>query len=111
MMARLIAARHGGQEPVREISVASVSPKSPTRKELPVITTSPLIQIPRPDAPAAPAREPVDLQPSSAYEAITRQMVESLAEDMKEIKSRTNNIFYVVIGGILLDMVTRWLGG
>jgi hypothetical protein len=76
-----------------------------------MITTAPLIQVPRPEAPPAPTREPVDLQPSSVYEAITRQMVESLAEDMKEIKSRTNNIFYVVIGGILLDMLTRWLGG
>lgn len=75
-----------------------------------MITTSPIIRISRPDV-SPPTREPVDLQPASAYEALTRQKVDSLADDMKEIKSRTNNIFYVVIGGILLDMLTRWLGG
>jgi hypothetical protein len=80
-------------------------------RTIPMSATSPIIHIPRPEAPPAPTREPVDLQPSSTYEAITRQMVESLADDMKEIKSRINNIFYVVIGGILLDMLTRWLGG
>lgn len=53
----------------------------------------------------------VSLQPASAYEAITRQMVEALTEDLREIKSRLNNIFYIVMGGILVDMVTRWMGG
>lgn len=53
----------------------------------------------------------VDLKPRSAYEALTRQMVEALAEDVREIKSRVNNIFYIVIGSILVDMLTRWMGG
>lgn len=74
-------------------------------------STAPTIHIPQQEAHASSTREPVDLQPASTYEAVTRQMVQSLSEDMKEIKSRTNNIFYLVIGGILLDMLTRWLGG
>jgi len=57
--------------------------------------------------PGAP--EGVDLRPASAYEAVTRQKVESLAEDLKEIKSRLNTLFYTVIGAILIDLLTRWL--
>lgn len=52
----------------------------------------------------------IDLQPSSTYEAITREMVESLERDLIEIKSRLNNIFYIVIGSIVVDMIGRWLG-
>lgn len=54
---------------------------------------------------------PVDLEPSSAYEAITRQKVESLEDDLREIKSRIDTIFYLIIGSILVDMLTRWIGG
>lgn len=74
-----------------------------------MITTSPMI---RPRRVATKRRRAgVDLEPSSAYEALTRQMVEALAEDVREIKSRVNNIFYIVIGSILVDMLTRWMGG
>lgn len=54
---------------------------------------------------------PVDLEPSSTYEAITRQKVESLEDDLREIKSRIDTIFYLIIGSILVDMLTRWIGG
>jgi hypothetical protein len=57
--------------------------------------------------PGAP--EGVDLRPASAYEAVTRQKVESLTEDLKEIKGRLNTLFYTVIGAILIDLLTRWL--
>lgn len=57
-----------------------------------------------------PSRTPIDLQPTSAYEALTRQQVETLAAELREIKSRLNNIFYIVIGSILVDMLTRWIG-
>jgi hypothetical protein len=67
---------------------------------------------PVPSSAAADAtRPPIDLQPTSAYEALTRQQVETLADDLREIKSRLNNIFYIVIGSILVDMLTRWMGG
>jgi hypothetical protein len=53
---------------------------------------------------------PLDLEPATAYEAITRQRVESLEDDLREIKSRVDTIFYLVIGSILVDMLTRWVG-
>ncbi len=57
------------------------------------------------------ASPPIDLDPTSAYEAITREKVESLEDDLREIKSRVDTIFYLIIGSILVDMLTRWMGG
>jgi hypothetical protein len=76
-----------------------------------MITVSPTIRSRRQATYADRKRDRVDLQPSSTYEAITRQMVEDLGEDLREIKSRINNIFYIVVGSILVDMLTRWMGG
>jgi len=54
---------------------------------------------------------PVDLEPATAYEAITRQKVENLEDDLAEIKNRVDTIFYLVIGSILVDMLARWVSG
>lgn len=56
-----------------------------------------------------PSSSPLDLEPATAYEAMTRQRVESLEDDLREIKSRVDTIFYLVIGSILVDMLTRWV--
>lgn len=55
--------------------------------------------------------KPIHLQlgPSTTYEAITREKVESLSGDVAEIRSRVNSIFYLVIGSVLLDVLMRWL--
>jgi hypothetical protein len=58
----------------------------------------------RPNAPS------VELRPGSAYEAVTRQMVEGLAEDLKEIRGRLNGLLWMVAGAIVLDVVMRVAG-
>jgi hypothetical protein len=63
--------------------------------------------LPPGDPPPPP--DPVDLRPASAYEAITRQMVESLTEELREIKSRLNSLIFMLIGAILLDVLSRVL--
>ena len=55
-------------------------------------------------------RKPLDLGPLSAHEAMTRQMVEALAEDLKEIKGRLNGLLFMVAGAILVDVVIRLAG-
>lgn len=57
-----------------------------------------------------PEPEPVDLRPASAYEAVTRQMVEGLAEDLREIKTRLNGLLFMLAGAIVLDGITRLVG-
>ena len=51
--------------------------------------------------------DPIDLRPATAFEAITRQMVESLAEELHEIKGRLNSLIFMMIGAIILEIVTR----
>lgn len=63
------------------------------------------------EGPRAPAGRGVELGPGSAYEAVTRQMVEALAEDLREIKGRLNGLLFMVAGTILVDVVVRVTGG
>ncbi len=51
--------------------------------------------------------EPIDVRPTSAYEAVTRQMVESLTEEFREIRGRLNGLLFMMVGAIVLDIVTR----
>ncbi len=51
----------------------------------------------------------LDLRPASVFEAITRQMVESLTEELREIKSRLNGLIFMTIGAILLEIVSRMM--
>ena len=60
---------------------------------------------------APPAPEPIDLRPVSAYEAVTRQMVESLADDLREIKGRLNGLLFMLTGTIVLEFVSRMVTG
>src|SRR5437763_548388 len=52
----------------------------------------------------------VELRPASAYEAVTRQMVESLRDDLHEIKGRLNGLLFMVAGTVLLDVALRVSG-
>ncbi len=52
----------------------------------------------------------MDLGTPTVYEAVTRRMVESVAEELKEIKSRLNGLLFMVAGAILVDMVLRLVG-
>jgi hypothetical protein len=58
---------------------------------------------------AAPAarRETVSLEPASAYEAVTRQMVIGVGEELREIKARLNGLLFMVAGSLLLDVALR----
>jgi hypothetical protein len=51
----------------------------------------------------------MDTRPMSVHEAITRQMVETLTDDLHEIKSRINNLIFMVLGAIVIDVVLRMI--
>jgi hypothetical protein len=60
-----------------------------------------------------PAREEatgVDLNPGSAFEAVTRTKVDELAEEVKEIRGRIDAIFWLIAGAIAVELVLRALG-
>jgi hypothetical protein len=54
--------------------------------------------------------ESVDLNPRSAHEAITRQMVTDLAADVAEVKTRVNAVLWLVAGAVTVDVVMRLMG-
>ena len=55
-------------------------------------------------------REPISLEPGCAYEAVTRQMVVGLSEELREIKARLNGLLFMVAGSMLLEVVNRLVG-
>lgn len=56
-----------------------------------------------------PEYDGIDLRPATAFEAITRQMVESLNEDLREIKGRLHSLIFMMVGAILLEIVSRMI--
>ena len=52
----------------------------------------------------------VGLGPGTAYEAVTRQMVEDLAREIGEIKGRLNGRLFMAAGAIVVDVALRLSG-
>ena len=46
----------------------------------------------------------------SGYEMVTRQMVESISDDVRDIRSKLTNLIFVLAGAIIIDIVSRVLG-
>ena len=66
-------------------------------------------QVDRGRAPTA-AGERVALGPGTVYEAVTRQMVEGLTAELREIKGRLNGLLFLVAGAMVVDVVLRLIG-
>jgi hypothetical protein len=52
----------------------------------------------------------VDLEPGTAYEVVTRQMVEGLARDLAQIRARLDQLTSLIIGAIALEVLLRLTG-
>lgn len=50
---------------------------------------------------------PLDLDPHSAYELLTRQMVQALTEELREIRLRVNGLIFVTLGAVLTEVLLR----
>jgi hypothetical protein len=56
-------------------------------------------------------KEGVDLAPSSAYEAVTRQIVSDLGREIGYLRRRMDTLFYVVVSAIVVDVLGRLVAG
>jgi hypothetical protein len=65
---------------------------------------------PKPDPEPDLRREAISLEPATAYEVITRQMVLALREELREIKTRLNGLLFMVAGSVLLEVALRLAG-
>lgn len=52
----------------------------------------------------------VDLEPGCAYGVVTREMVQHLAEELREIRGRLNQLMVMIAGAITLDILLRLAG-
>ncbi len=52
----------------------------------------------------------VNMEPGSVFEVMTRQKVERLAEDVKEIRDRINNLFWLIAATVVLDVISGLAG-
>jgi hypothetical protein len=52
----------------------------------------------------------IELGPVSVYEAVTRQMVESLRDELREIKGRLNTLLFMMVGAIMIELAMRIIG-
>jgi hypothetical protein len=52
----------------------------------------------------------VDLAPATAYEALTRQLVEQLGEEIDKLRGRLDGLLWAVVGAVVLDVVLRLAG-
>lgn len=59
----------------------------------------------RREATGAPT--PLDLDPHSAYELLTRQMVQTVSEELREIRLRVNGLIFVTVGAVVAEAVLR----
>ena len=50
---------------------------------------------------------PVNLDPGTAYEAVTRQMVEGVREELREIRGRINGLLFLMIGAVGAEAILR----
>ncbi|MCC6703250.1 MAG: hypothetical protein IT334_00150 [Thermomicrobiales bacterium] len=49
----------------------------------------------------------VKLDPASAYEAVTRQMVEGMRDELREIRGRINGLLFLMIGALGIEAILR----
>ena len=52
---------------------------------------------------------PLDGTPS-AFEAVTRQMVDTVSEELRAIEHRLDNLLWMVVGAVLIDTGLRVMG-
>ena len=72
--------------------------------------TRPAGCLPRAPRELQPAADPVNLDPATAYEVLTRRMVEDLAADVAAMRGRIDTMFWVVIISVVTDALLRLAG-
>lgn len=56
------------------------------------------------------ARPPLNLDPATTYEVVTRQMVEDIVREVTAVRQRVDSLFYLVIAAIAGNVLLRFFG-
>jgi hypothetical protein len=60
--------------------------------------------------PRAVERTALEQEPATVYEVVTRQMVEDLARDVRDLRRRIDTLLFMVIAAIIVDLALRLSG-
>lgn len=63
-----------------------------------------------PVAPAPDAKPALDMEPSSAFEALLQQQMQTLEQQLKDLRGRINNLFLLIVGTVALQAILRVAG-
>ena len=57
-----------------------------------------------------PPPDPLNLDPVTTYEVLTRKMVEDLSSEVTAIRNRIDTMFWIVIVSVVTDALLRMAG-
>jgi len=55
-------------------------------------------------------RTALEQEPATVYEIVTRQMVEELARDVRDLRRRIDTLLFMVAAAIVVDLALRLTG-
>lgn len=70
-------------------------------------SVSPAHRLIRPPSDREAVPDPLNLDPATTYEVLTRRMVEDLGGEVAAIRSRIDTMFWVVIVSVVTDALLR----
>lgn len=61
-------------------------------------------------APATDTRPTLDMEPSTAFEALLQQQMQSLEQQLQDLRGRINDLFLLIVGTVALQAILRVAG-
>ncbi len=66
---------------------------------------APIASVPAPDS-----RPTLDMEPSTAFEALLQQQMQSLEQQLQDLRGRINDLFLLIVGTVALQAILRVAG-
>lgn len=63
-----------------------------------------------PTTPAPDARPALDMEPSTAFEALLQQQMQTLEQQLQDVRKRINDLFLLIVGTVALQAILRVAG-
>lgn len=61
-------------------------------------------------AVAPDAKPTLDMEPSTAFEALLQQQMQTLEQQLKDLRGHINNLFLLIVGTVALQAILRVAG-
>ncbi len=66
---------------------------------------APIASVPAPDT-----RPTLDMEPSTAFEALLQQQMQALEQQLQDLRGRINDLFLLIVGTVALQAILRVAG-